>query len=741
MKTVLRRIVVGIWYCMPVQLLLLHLKQYQLLLAFWVLLFAVVKGNFLERLGTQILFLYPEYLGNVDALSTALVGVSIAVFVITWNITTFILYANHLRFLATTSQPFAKYCINNAIVPLLFLAFYFTKGIQYAHGQELLPTSQIAVLAAGFLVGFALTMVVGLGYFFGADATINRFMAGPVKEEFERYKNSFVRPKKRGNSVRIDWYLGAGLRWRRPRNVNHYKPQLIDGIFKQHHLAAVFSLMLAFAGLIASGYFLDNRFFQLPAAASITVFLSLLIAVAAAFAYFLRGWTVPFALIMFLLLNVLYQKNIFDPRNKAYGLNYSQPNAFPIYSAGALAKLATPQNIAADSLAYIQRLNRWKAKQPRARPTMVVIGVSGGGMRSATFTVNLLHRLDSLCGYGLMPATVLMGGASGGVMGAAWYRELCYKHAQGALSREMVAQHLPDISGDLLNPIMTALVARDLFAPPQYFWYHKKRYKKDRGYAFEQKLNQNTQGWLNKTLSAYKGAEDSALIPNLVMGPVVTRDGRKLLLATTPVRFMMQPQGMGQLPQRGPDAIDFSSFFEQQDAGGLSMLSALRMNATFPYVLPNVWLPSSPVIDVMDAGFRDNNGLQTNLRFLYYFKDWIRANCGKVVLIQLRDEAVGGWETPYESTSVLDLVAKPALLTQSNLFRFQEYAEQELMQWLQSQYDTTLSAHVFQYIPQKKSAAASLSFHLTQREKLDLKASLHNKANAAAMAEVVALLR
>ena len=36
---------------------------------------------------------------------------------------------------------------------------------------------------------------------------------------------------------------------------------------------------------------------------------------------------------------------------------------------------------------------------------------------------------------------------------------------------------------------------------------------------------------------------------------------------------------------------------------------------------------------------------------------------------------------------------------------------------------------MFQYIPTNKDAAASLSFHLTKREKLDLKAALYNAGN------------
>ena len=74
-------------------------------------------------------------------------------------------------------------------------------------------------------------------------------------------------------------------------------------------------------------------------------------------------------------------------------------------------------------------------------------------------------------------------------------------------------------------------------------------------------------------------------------------------------------------------------FFAKQDPYSIRMLTALRMNATFPIVLPNVWLPSEPVIDVMDAGLRDNYGQETTLRFLSSFDDWIKENTSGVLII------------------------------------------------------------------------------------------------------------
>ena len=123
MLQTLRKYVVGIFYSLPVQLLLLHFKRYQLLLVLWYILFATVSGNFMQAFGANSLYLAPEYLGKVNALSTAFVGFAVGVFMMSWNISTFIVNTKHIRFLATTAQPFLKYCINNAILPLSFLFF------------------------------------------------------------------------------------------------------------------------------------------------------------------------------------------------------------------------------------------------------------------------------------------------------------------------------------------------------------------------------------------------------------------------------------------------------------------------------------------------------------------------------------------------------------------------------------------------------------------------------------------
>ena len=157
------------YHSFPVQLLFLHFKKFQVLLIFWFILFSTLNGGFMRSYGANALFLYPEYLGEVNAVSAGMVGVAAGVFIMSWNITTFILFSRHFRFLATATKPFLKYCINNTLIPISFLVFYLIKAIQFDTAKEFLTKGEIAVLAFGFLIGLSLIVMLSLLYFFQAQ--------------------------------------------------------------------------------------------------------------------------------------------------------------------------------------------------------------------------------------------------------------------------------------------------------------------------------------------------------------------------------------------------------------------------------------------------------------------------------------------------------------------------------------------------------------------------------------------
>jgi hypothetical protein len=532
------------------------------------------------------------------------------------------------------------------------------------------------------------------------------------------------------NELKVDWFLSARLHLRKPRDTRHYTEAFFDAVLNKHHAAAVIAIVLSFVFLIGVGYTADTRLFQLPAAASITIMFAIVIATSGALALLLKSWSIPLLILLYLLFNQLYQHDIIDFRNKAYGLNYANKEQGPEYTREAIRLLANKDSIEADRKYYLNILENWKARQAADKPVMYMITTSGGGTRSAVFTMHVLQKLDSIFHGELMKQTLLINGASGGMLGAAYFRELYYQKIKGDTINLQDPQYAINISKDLLNPIFSSFVTRDLIGPVQHFSVNGNKYNKDRGYAFEQKLAANTNGLLRKPLRYYIEPEASALLPIIMFNSVINRDGRKMIVSTHPARFLMQPYTDSNHAQvMDPDAIDFTSYFAQHNALNLNILSALRMNATFPYVLPNVVLPTRPVIDVMDAGLRDNFGPETCLRFMDVFGSWFKANTSKVVLIQIRDRSLGDWEKPLEGKTLISLLTKPFLILQNNWFKLQDFYQQDQLEYMYDAYGPAFQRFCFQYTPVKNEATASLSFHLTLAEKQDIKLALDNKDN------------
>jgi Patatin-like phospholipase len=733
----------GFYYSFPIQLVFLHFRKYQVLLLFWFILFSTVAGGFMKTFGADSLFLAPEYLGNVNSFSAAIVGMAVGMFIMSWNIASFILFSRHFRFLAATTNPFLKYCINNAVIPLLFLLFYFIKAFQYTHYKELIPVTEVLFLFGGFAAGLIFILAASFIYFFRADRSILRKMM-PLISNPQSYIIHLQKVKEvyHGSTlIKVDNYFETPVKLRPVRDVSHYTDNFVESIFKRHHFAAILSVFAAFLFLVAIGFLLDYGFFQLPAAASITIFFSILIGVAGAITYFLQSWSIPYLVALVLLLNIFYKADLIDPRNKAYGINYWNKTERPSYTREGLLKLCNKDSVDADRQNMIAILNTWKQKQGTDKPLLLLINTSGGGHRSATFTMSVLQHLDSITRGEIFKQTFLINGASGGMIGAAYFRELFLRRQQGKNIRLQDKQYVDDIAGDLLNPLFTSFFSRDLIAPAQKFTVGSYTYVKDRGYAFEQKLNTNTRGYLNKQLKDYVADEKAANIPLMFFSSVITRDSRKMMICSQPLRFMMRaPMDTTRLPAADPDAIDYVSFFAKQDPYNIRILSAMRMNATFPIVLPNVWLPSDPVIDVMDAGLRDNYGQETTLRFLTNFEEWIKENTSGVLLLQIRDRAAGAWEHPYITENIGDHTTKPFLLLQHNWFKMMEYGQNDMLHYYTTRSGFPLYKIALQYAADNEENKAALNFHLTKREQKDIIQSVQSAGNQQGFAALQKLL-
>jgi hypothetical protein len=495
--------------------------------------------------------------------------------------------------------------------------------------------------------------------------------------------------------------------------------------------------------LVLLAYMMDFRFFRIPAGASVMIFFAFLIGVAGAYAYLLQSWAIPLVLVMMIGLNWLVEHDLLDNRNKAYGLDYKQHEQRPEYSTIALQKYFTPERAEKDELQTLEILKKWKAKFPRDRfPRLIIMNFSGGGLRAATWSMNVLQRLDSLMGGQLMKQTVLMTGASGGMIGATYFRELYLEKMQGKNINLYDSSYTERTSMDLLNSVFMSMSVNDFITPFRGFWIGKNRYAKDRGYAFEMQLNSNTGNVLSKSIGDYQLPEQQVQIPMLIWNSTINADGRRLIISPQPVSYLCAPdypQAEGKW--QDVDGVDFAQYFAKQDAMQLKVTSAIRMCATFPYVLPNVFLPSDPIVDVMDAGIRDNFGQDVSLRFVHRFRKWIWDNTSGVIFIQVRDTRKNDIK-PIKKTKVLtDLMFDPLFTMQQHWSAMQDFWQDSQISYLEGYFPSKFSRIIFEYVPQKEDKTAALSFHLTSREKIDIAGALDNPTNQASFDSVMKLIK
>ena len=252
-----------------------------------------------------------------------------------------------------------------------------------------------------------------------------------------------------------------------------------------------------------------------------------------AITYFLQSWSVPYLVVLILLLNLFYRANWIDPRNKAYGLNYLNKNERPPYTREGLWELCSPEKVAADKQNMISILEIMEKKtttgktlagtdeyQRRRPPQCHFHDECAAVSRQYYPWGNHEKNIPDQRSIGRYDRCHLFPGA-------------LLTQLQGKQIHLQDKAYLDDIAGDLLNPLFTSFFARDLIAPAQKFSVGPYQYVKDRGYAFEQKLGQNTRGVLNKRLKDYKADETAANIPLMFFNSVVTRDGRKMMIVHT----------------------------------------------------------------------------------------------------------------------------------------------------------------------------------------------------------------
>lgn len=735
----MKKWITDIIYSFPVQLLFLHLRNNLLLIGMWVLVLLLLTGKFANLYGVKFLFLSPEYMGEVGFKSFFILGAAFGGFFMTWNLTTYLLDAHHFPFLASMKRPFTKFILNNFIVPVTFLSFYFTYTIWFQRYFEYWSASVIGINCLAFLLGFVLLLLCSSAYFRFTNKDIFNFSKNITgKKTPELVEN--MAPSRRIDSIyniktgnvkwRVDTYITEKFRLRIVRSVAHYDMKLLLSVFKQNHLNALIVQLMSLVGLITLGYLIDEPFFRIPAGASIFLICSIVIALSGAITYWFDRWRITVFVLLLVSINYLTKYESFNHKNKAYGLNYEVPPTD--YSYADLQEICKPENVAEDIQETTQVLENWKNKFPdEEKPKMVIVCVSGGGLRAAAWAMQVLQQSDKLLGGELLPHTTLVTGASGGMLGTAYLRELYLKKNQGEDVDIYDRKYIDNISKDLLNSIGFTIVTNDLFLPWTNFEVDGKKYKKDRGYIFEKQLNENVEQVFTKRLKDYKQPEMDAQIPMIYLTPSIVNDGRRMIISPHGVSYMtIAPIGVDRPDAVEIDAVDFGRMFEKQGAQNMRFSTGLRMNATYPYILPNIYLPSKPSIEVMDAGFRDNYGINSATRFIHVFKDWILENTSGVVLLQISSQVKVEEIAAKDDQGAIEAILNPLGIA-GQILMLQDYEQDTNLGFI---YDLLGrdKFDVVRYIyhpKDEKKERASISFHLTSKEKDDVMQSYFLEQN------------
>jgi len=754
-----RRFFSLLYYSLPVQLLIELLRDTKVLVLFWLLLYLILTGVLLEAFGGAYVLLEPEFNDEVGPTSMFLMGVAVGVFSLAYQLTTYILNGHTFYFIVLEKYPFLRFSLNNMALPILFWVIYSIEFVALRHAGDSFSLGHTLLLLGCMIAGgLAVSTVFGL-YFSVTNTDKVRTLGGQMVKDLTNRRAQLRQVRENlGITRRVDVFLVAPWRLRPvPDTLTVSFKDLVRRLDQHHANAFVVQVMLLIL-LSLLYFFQDSPGFSLPAGVSILLMVSFFIMAVGAITYWFRKLGPLVWLGVLAVLLVLNSSELFIGKYLAYGLNYTKA---PVsVSVEEIDALVTPADVRQDSLRTLQRLEAWaanyRATHNGQKPWLIGVMVSGGGNRSAYWALLCLQKLGTTTQDALWQQTVWVTGASGGMMGASYYRELQLMAAEGnttgfrSAAADATATHgvvspndsryAARIARDLLNPIVFSSVANLLFPNPT-FQFNDRRYVMERGYAFERQLVRNCDAFQDKLLQDYAAPEQAGQTPQLIFTPTIVNTGQQLYIAPTPLRYLMQGRAFNTVYQNERPGLDFQTLFRDHGADSLRFTTAIRMSASFPYVLPNVELPTSPRLEVTDAGVADNYGVHTQAKLLLMFREWIEANTAGVLLLQLRDTRQQENLAATDPPSLLKRLVPTVGSLYESVSENKDLLNDETLDHLARQFTRVpFQVAQLQYIPDAPFQEAALNFHLTQQEKASIRGALQNPANQASLQYIQRLL-
>jgi len=220
----------------------------------------------------------------------------------------------------------------------------------------------------------------------------------------------------------------------------------------------------------------------------------------------------------------------------------------------------------------------------------------------------------------------------------------------------------------------------------------------------------------------YQKPEENAEIPMMIFSPTIVNDGRRMIISPQPLSYLTAGNRLDGEKNPLPEDIEFGRLFKKQRGDSLQFTTALRMNATFPYIFPMTSLPTKDPMELMDAGIRDNFGLKTTLQYLYTFRNWINTNTSGVIIVQVRD-LPKGIDIEKSNQSLFSQFTAPLGSIYGNMTKTHDYNSEQMLRYLTAWFDNSIDLVTFQLQHDEKNFV-SLSWHLTEAEKRTIRSGV-----------------
>lgn len=305
-----------------------------------------------------------------------------------------------------------------------------------------------------------------------------------------------------------------------------------------------------------------------------------------------------------------------------------------------------------EKLAALDVLRKWheaQVRRGREKPLLVLLATSGGAYRASYWTALVLDRIAAESGPGQrfegLPGNLRMiAGASGGMVAGAYFAALAARDGKppARLLDAMIADTIDCQKGQTGEPRRAIPIPRDSLTPVVQHWLRRDlpatllpwTTPRDRGVVLDAQWPTLAPSFADVGLSEAEG-----VAPSLVMTPMLVESGAVAYLSNLDLEAMRQERLR---PRRLAEALDRDSveLFDllPKARHTLSLATAARLNATFPYVSPALSLPTDPPRRVVDAGYFDNFGGDVIAGWLAEpaIMRWICEHCAGVAILQVR---------------------------------------------------------------------------------------------------------